>query len=404
MHTGNQHPQEDLHALEQRSLRLAEELRTRLSIARKACRELGQRAGTLAGEPDAALPRLEDIATSPRETPPLTDRAERRVEVLEAARKGLARELSAAQEGLARAETERHELLSQQARLSESVRQAEHQLREAAAVASKEFEVRLQAEQQTQETLREELAQLTAQLAGKQEQQSRLEQQVEALEATAQRVQTAFREQQTREQEMRVELDRVRERLAATEQKDRAAQGEKQALVVKSASLRQELDNARRGNLEQIASLEQRIGEIESERDAAHQQVENLESLLLEPASGPQAPGDVQPEAAPHPPASRLIPDDRARGEKRTWTTLAAGVVLGILAGATASWLVQKHTLQLAAPGGTAQVPTAQQSARGFARDVERDRAAVPAVAAFPQSAPAAVPGPYRLPRSGQRD
>ena len=108
---------------------------------------------------------------------------------------------------------------------SESVRQVEQQFREAAAVASKEFEVRLQAEQQTQTALREELAQLGTQLTERQERQSRLEQQVEALEATAERVQNAFREQQTREQEQRVELDRVRERLAATEQKDRDGRG-----------------------------------------------------------------------------------------------------------------------------------------------------------------------------------
>jgi chromosome segregation ATPase len=402
--TGSQHPQEDLHALEQRSLRLAEELGARLSLARAACRELEQRAGALAGEPAAVSPRPGDLETSrPEAPPPPIDSAQRRLEALETERKALASELNAAREGLARVRTERDALLGEQARLSESVRQVEQQFREAAAVASKEFEVRLQAEQQTQTALREELAQLGTQLTERQERQSRLEQQVEALEATAERVQKAFREQQTREQEQRVELDRVRERLAATEQKDREAEGEKQALTVKSARLRQELNGAPRGTLEQIAGLEQRLGEMESERDAARQQVENLESLLLAPASGPQASGDAPPEAAPKPTDFRVRPDVHAAGEKRAWTTLAAGVVLGVLAGATGSWLLQKPTLQLAGMG-TSEVSTAEPSGSRVSRGIARDGVVVPAVAVFPQTAPAAVPGPYRLPRGAQAD
>ena len=399
MDTGSQHSQEDLHALEQRSLRLADDLAARLSLASEACRELGQRAAVLAGEPDAARRRIEDAESTRPEAAPLTDSARRRLAALETEREALASELNAARDGLARAQTERDALLGEQARLSESVRQAEQQLREAAAVANTEFEVRLQAEQQTQAALREELAQLRTQLTERQAQQSSLEQQVEALEATAQRVQNALREQQTREQEQRVELDRVRERLAATEKKDRLAEGEKQALVVKSASLRQELDGARRDTQEQIAGLEQRLGEMESERDAARQQVENLESLLLAPASGPQTPGDARPKAGVQPPAPHARPDHREPGEKRTWRAVAAGLLLGVLAGGTASWLVQKHSLQLAGTGKTPRLSTAQPSGSESARSVARDGAAVTAVAAFSQAAPAAVPGPYRLPR-----
>ncbi len=428
MDTGSQHPHEDLHGLEQRSLRLAEELGARLTRAREACRELEQRAGALAGEPDAVSPRPGDLETSrPEAPPPPIDSAQRRLEALQAERDALASELTAARDVLARAQSERDELLAEQARLSESVGQAEQQLREASAVANTEFEVRLQAEQQTQEALREELAQLRAQLADKQAQQSGLEQQVEllennlrqrhdlevrlaardqqveALEATAQGVLNDIREHEAREQEQRVELDRVRERLAAAEQKDAAAEGEKQALVLKFASLREELDDARRGTLEQIAGLEQRLGEMESERDAARQQVENLESLLLAPASGPQASGDARPEAAPNPSDSRVRPDARAAGEKRAWTTLAAGVVLGVLAGATGSWLLQKPTLQLAGMG-TSEVSTVEPSGSRFSRGIARDGVVVPAVAVFPQTAPAAVPGPYRLPRGAQAD
>ena len=182
------------------------------------------------------------------------------------------------------------------------------------------------------------------------------------------------------------------------------AEGEKQALMVKSASLRQELDGARRGTLEQIAGLEQRLGEMESERDAARQQVENLESLLLAPASGPQAPGETRPAAGVQPTASRVRPDDRAPAKSAAWTTLAAGIVLGVVAGATASWwLVQKHTLQLAGMG-TSEVSTVEPSGSRFPRGIARDGAVVPAVAVFPQTAPAAVPGPYRLPRATQAD
>ena len=106
MDTGSQHSQEDLHALEQRSLRLADDLAARLSLASEACRELGQRAAVLAGEPDAARRRIEDAESTRPEAAPLTDSARRRLAALETEREALASELNAARDGLARAQTE----------------------------------------------------------------------------------------------------------------------------------------------------------------------------------------------------------------------------------------------------------------------------------------------------------
>lgn len=217
--------QEQLLTMQERSRRLVDELRTQLSNAQETYRQLGQRASALASERDAVRTELQD--------------AKQTVESVRS-------ELGVVQE-------KREELES-------------------------DYQVKLEAKQEAQEVLRQKLEELTTQYEQNLEQQAQLEQQIETLQSSGQK-------SLAREKKLIAELDMVKQNLAVAEQHNTAADDEKQNVVAELESVRQEFDNTCNAQREQISALEQRVKDLETERDAADQEVTEFEASLLEASS-----------------------------------------------------------------------------------------------------------------------
>lgn len=242
-----------LKAMQQRTIDLSRELERELLSVRTAYRKLGQRASVLASERDSTQIEL----------------AQARTDV-------------------------------------ESVREELVRIRGEEQAAARDLEVQLQAEQKLRAELEQQLDSLTAQYNEKLEQSSALEREIQilqediagrqvveenlnernnqfaALEQTAQKLMDDLQVQQGREQSLSAERDSLTQQLASFEQTQTQSRADYEALAAELISARQEFERSGTERQEQIAALEQRIAEITAERDALAQQLDELESNLLQ--------------------------------------------------------------------------------------------------------------------------
>jgi chromosome segregation ATPase len=239
--------------MQQRTIDLTRELERELLAVRTAYRQLGQRASELANDRDSS------------------------------------------QADLAGAKQEIETLSGELARVRDDEQNVAH-----------DFEARLESEQKLRTEVEQQLDALTAQYNEKLEQNGALEQELQslredlgrhqqsesalaerndqilALEQTARKLMDDLQEHEGREKGLTEERDALKQQIVDVESSGEQSRAEYQALAGELDGARQESERLRGEFQDQIAGLERRIEEISAERDSLAQQLDELESELLQ--------------------------------------------------------------------------------------------------------------------------
>ncbi|MGD2056400.1 MAG: hypothetical protein PVJ15_06295 [Gammaproteobacteria bacterium] len=212
----------------------------------------------------------------------------------------------------------------------------------------------LQEQERLGSDYREQLARVNASLTEAQTLQRNLE--------------TELAGQRLREEELQAELGELNQQLTELEQQHAAARDRNQVLALELESVRSDFETTRTRDGKQIAALERRIGDIETERDAANRQVEllqtslretciqqnNTESQLRELESRREA-ERRQVESSLDSIRDTLLRVQSKSGDSRQLVraVLAAGALffLGALASAATLWGVRENIRELAGMG-----------------------------------------------------
>lgn len=217
--------QENLQTMRQRYSKVADELTQELSSLQESYRQLGQRASILASERDTL-----------------------------------------------------HASLNEALQSGDSNKAELDALREEHDQVVNDLQARLTAEEEFQKSLRDEIVDLTRQCEEKVEAVAPLEDQILGLQSSVQK-------SLLREKKLLNERDTVSHKLEEADGKCTAAEEEKRVVAERLHKLQEEVEDSHNGYLGKIATLEERVVNVESERDEARQQVTELEAALFEHTS-----------------------------------------------------------------------------------------------------------------------